>query len=117
MTDKIMQSVATDTYLADIFQFPSNARADVINAGALQEIPTEVLEAIDFDDVLPGIVNTLSWEGKIYALPYDGDIHYYSFRKDLFANEDNNSRFKDAYGFDLSPRHRCRDLGPVAKHL
>ena len=63
LTDKIMQSVATDTYLADIFQFPSNARADVINAGALQEIPTEVLEAIDFDDVLPGIVNTL---GTIY---------------------------------------------------
>lgn len=27
LTDKIMQSVATDTYLADIFQFPSNARA------------------------------------------------------------------------------------------
>jgi len=103
LTDKIMQSVATDTYLADIFQFPSNARADVINAGALQEIPQEVLEAVDFEDVLPGIVNTLSWEGKIYALPYDGDIHYYSFRKDLFANEDINSRFKDNYGFDLSP--------------
>ncbi|MDE0429412.1 MAG: twin-arginine translocation signal domain-containing protein [Caldilineaceae bacterium] len=33
LTDKIMQSVATDTYLADIFQFPSNARADVINQG------------------------------------------------------------------------------------
>ena len=41
-TDKIMQSVATDTYLADIFQFPSNARADVIGANALQEIPQEV---------------------------------------------------------------------------
>ena len=38
-----MQSVATDTYLADIFQFPSNARADVISANALQEIPQEML--------------------------------------------------------------------------
>ena len=53
--------------------------------------------------MLPGIVNTLSWEGKVYALPYDGDIHYYSFRKDLFAGPDINSRFKDAYGYDLSP--------------
>ncbi len=105
LTDKIMQSVATDTYLADIFQFPSNARADVINANALQEIPQEVLDAIDFEDVLPGIVNTLSWEGKIYALPYDGDIHYYSFRKDLFADPDNNSHFSDAYGYDLSPEN------------
>jgi len=103
LTDKIMQSVATDTYLADIFQFPSNARADVINAGALQQVPDDVLEAIDFDDVLPGIVNTLSWEGNIYALPYDGDIHYYSFRKDLFADEEINSRFVDTYGYELSP--------------
>ena len=100
-----MQSDATDTYLADIFQFPSNARADVISANALQEIPQEELEAIDFDDVLPGIVNTFSWEGKVYALPYDGDIHDYSFRKDLFADPDINSRFKDAYGYDLSPEN------------
>ncbi len=69
LTDKIMQSVVTDTYLADIFQFPSNARADVNGANALQEISDLVLEAIAFDDVLPGIVNTLSWEGKVYALP------------------------------------------------
>ena len=105
LTDKIMQSVATDIYLADIFQFPSNARADVIGANALLKIPDLVLEAIVEVDGLPGIVNTLSWEGKVYALPYDGDIHYYSFRKDLFADEDINSRFKDTCRYDLSPEN------------
>ncbi len=117
LTDKIMQSVATDTYLADVFQFPSNARADVIGAGALQAVPPEVLDEIDFDDVIPSIVRTLSWEGTVYALPYDGDVHYYAFRKDLFANPDINAKFNESYGYDLNPEtgaltwQEWRDIG------
>lgn len=103
LTDKIMQSVATNTYLADVFQFPSNARADVINAQALYPIPEHVLDAINFDDVIPSIVNTLSWSGQVYALPYDGDIHYYSFRKDLFADPEVSANFEAANGFALNP--------------
>ena len=99
LTDKIMQSVATGTYLADVMQFPSNARADVINAGALMAVPDDVLEAINFDDILPNIVSTLSWEGTVYALPYDGDIHYYAFRKDLMANDEIMGRFEEQYGY------------------
>ncbi len=105
LEDKIMQSVATDTYLADVFQFPSNARADVIAANALMEVPQEVQDEIDWDDILPNIVRTLTWEGKAYALPYDGDVHYYAFRKDLFANSEINDRFKNTYGYDLNPEN------------
>lgn len=105
LEDKIMQSVATDTYLADVFQFPSNARADVIAANALMEVPQEVQDEIDWDDILPSIIRTLTWEGKAYALPYDGDIHYYAFRKDLFATPEINEKFKAAYGYDLNPEN------------
>lgn len=105
LTDKIMQSVATDTYLADVFQFESNARADVIGANALQEVPDFVQEEIDIDDVLPSIRSTLTWDGKLYALPYDGDIHYYSFRKDLFADPAINDEFKAKYGYALDPEN------------
>ena len=105
LTDKIMQSVATDTYLADVFQFESNARADVIGAKALLEVPDFVQEKVQIDDVLPSIRKTLTWEGKLYALPYDGDIHYASFRKDLFADKEINDKFKSKYGFDLSPEN------------
>ena len=103
LTDKIMQSVATDTYLADVFQFPSNARADVIAAKALMPVPQEVQDAIDWDDILPSIIRTLSWEGTAYALPYDGDIHYYAFRKDLFADPEISGRFENTYGYALDP--------------
>lgn len=105
LTDKIMQSVATETYLADVFQFPSNARADVIGANALMEVPDHVLEAIDVDDILPSAQNTLQWDGRYFALPYDGDIHYYAFRKDLFADPEINQDFQDQYGYELSPEN------------
>jgi len=104
LEDKIMQSVATNTYLADIYQFPSNARADVINAKALMEVPQEVQDAIDWDDILPGIARTLTWEGAVYALPYDGDIHYYAFRKDQFGDPSVNDKFKAKYNYDLDPK-------------
>jgi len=104
LEDKIMQSVATNTYLADIIQFNSNSRADVINAKALMEVPQEVQDDIEWDDILPSIVRTLTWEGTVYALPYDGDIHYYGFRKDLFSDPDNNTKFKEKYGYDLDPK-------------
>src|SRR5690606_8015146 len=55
LTDKIMQAVATNTPLADVVQFPSNARGDVIAAGALLPVPEDVLQAIEIDDVLPNI--------------------------------------------------------------
>ena len=102
ITDKVMQSVATSTYLADIVQFESNTRADVIGNNALMEVPADVQAKINLSNVLPGIMKTLSWNGKIYALPYDGDIHYQYFRKDLFANADINKKFKAKYGYDLS---------------
>ena len=105
LTDKIMQSVATGTHLSDVLQFPSNARGDIIGAGALLPISEIMLENIDFEeDVLPSIKRTVSWEGKVYALPYDGDIHYLAFRKDLFADPENNSKFKGKYGYDLDPK-------------
>jgi multiple sugar transport system substrate-binding protein len=104
LEDKVLQAVATKTHLADMIQFNSNARGDVIGAGALLPIPDNVLEAVKIDDVLPSIVRTVTWEGKIYALPYDGDIHYYGFRKDLFADAEINGKFKAKYGYDLSPK-------------
>jgi len=105
LTDKIMQAVATRTHLADVCQFPSNARGEVIGAGAILPVSETLLDKINFDeDVLPTIKRTVSWEGKVYLLPYDGDIHYYAFRKDLFADPENNANFRAKYGYDLDPK-------------
>lgn len=101
IADKIMQSTATGTYLADVFQFPSQIRGDVISAGALAEVPQSVQDAVDFSDIIPGFARTLMWDGKVYALPYDGDIHYVNYRKDLFADADLSAAFEAEYGYAL----------------
>lgn len=101
IADKIMQSTATGTYLADVFQFPSQIRGDVISAGALAEVPQSVQDAVNFDDIIPGFARTLMWDGKIYALPYDGDIHYVNYRKDLFSDEALSAEFEAEYGYPL----------------
>lgn len=105
ITDKVMQAVATGTYLADVVQFESNTRADVIGAKALMEVPGDVQKNVNLSNVLPGVLKTLMWDGKVYSLPFDGDVHYQYFRKDLFADAEINAKFKAKYGYDLSPEN------------
>jgi multiple sugar transport system substrate-binding protein len=41
------------------------------------------------------------WAGKVYALPYDGDVLELYYRKDLFDNPDEKAAFKQKYNRDL----------------
>ncbi|UCF91781.1 MAG: extracellular solute-binding protein [Desulfobacterales bacterium] len=41
--------------------------------------------------------------GKVYALPIDGDVHMLMYRKDLFANPEEQAAFKAKYGKELNP--------------
>ena len=70
-----------------------------------------MLDTIDFADVLPSIVNTLSWQGRVYALPYDGDIHYYSYRKDLLGDPAIRDAFEAPDGLRPQPGHPEPSLG------
>jgi len=56
-----------------------------------------------------------SWGGKTYALPYDGDFHALYYRKDIFADPDIRSKFKDKYGKDLEPPTTYDDYLKVAE--
>ncbi len=102
LEEKILQAMATNTYLADLIQFNANSAGDVMGGGFLLEVSPETKKAVDMDDVLPLYRDRiLSWQGKQYALPYDGDKHMLAFLGDLFANQENRAKFKAKYGFDL----------------
>jgi multiple sugar transport system substrate-binding protein len=45
----------------------------------------------------------LKYGGKLYALPYDGDVLNYYYRRDLFENPVERANFKKKYGRDLRP--------------
>jgi multiple sugar transport system substrate-binding protein len=55
------------------------------------------------------------YEGKLYALPYDGDLHVYYYRKDLFAHPEEKTNFKNKYGYDLAVPDTWKKARDVAE--
>lgn len=43
------------------------------------------------------------YDGKLYALPFDGDLHVYFYRRDLVEDPTEQAAFKARYGYDLAP--------------
>jgi multiple sugar transport system substrate-binding protein len=58
----------------------------------------------DWEDIMPSIRDSYSnWEGKIYGIPEDGDVHILYYRKDALDNSDYQRQFKEKYGYELAP--------------
>jgi multiple sugar transport system substrate-binding protein len=106
---KIVEAAATHTYLADLVQLGPNESIALKAQGYLDEVPASVLAQVSMDEVLPIFSRLLGYNGKIYALPYDGDDHMMAFRGDLFADPENQSKFKAKYGYDLDPVQGPKD--------
>lgn len=54
------------------------------------------------DDVITAFRELyLSWEGKTYAVPFDGDVHMLIYRKDLLEHADERAAFEEKYGREL----------------
>lgn len=80
---------------------------DFVSAGVLEPLdgyieqyyPQEELEGIH-----PTYLNNWSKVGDTtYAIPDDGDVHILYYRRDLFEDEENQTEFEDAYGYELAP--------------
>jgi multiple sugar transport system substrate-binding protein len=108
--DKLMQAVATDTYLADLLAVLSNDSSDVWGSGFCAAVPEEVRTdpAMAWDDVLPIYRDkVLDYFGEVYGMPFDGDTHHLMFIHTLLDDPDNQARFEAQYGYALDP-----DRGP-----
>jgi multiple sugar transport system substrate-binding protein len=57
----------------------------------------------------------LSWDNKVYALPEDGDVHIYIYRKDLINNAAEKAAFKKQYGRPLTVPKTWDDYLQVGK--
>jgi len=55
------------------------------------------------------------WAGKVYALPYDGDVLELYYRKDFFENPQEKGAFKQKYGRDLTPPANWKEWLQVAE--
>ena len=69
----------------------------------------------DPDQWLPAMRKLYEWGGKVYGVLFDGDAQALYYRKDIFANKDNQDKFKAKYGYDLpAPPKTMKELHDCA---
>ncbi|MGO7374108.1 ABC transporter substrate-binding protein, partial [Rhizobium ruizarguesonis] len=71
---------------------------------SLLKMPKAMQSGADWEDIAPVYREQLmDWNGKVLSQTMDGDAHTYTYRIDLFENAENQSAFKEKYGYDLAP--------------
>lgn len=102
--DKMMTDFITGTGAYDLICWPSTWAGDVM--GGEWVLPLDALMQEygypDWDDVVPAIKLIVSWGGKVYAFPYDGDCHMLYYRKDALENPEYRAKFKEKYGYEYN---------------
>jgi multiple sugar transport system substrate-binding protein len=71
---------------------------------------------IDTSDFILGAqVGFDKYKGSWYAVPYDGDVNIFYYRKDLFDDSRNRADFKRKYGYDLQPPKSWEQVRDMAE--
>src|SRR5258706_2255492 len=84
---KALTDMATGTKAYDAFLFAPSWIVDFAPAGYLEDLTPRVKAdtALQWDDVVKSLQDFNSYQGKIYSIPLDGDIHTVYYRKDSLA--------------------------------
>jgi multiple sugar transport system substrate-binding protein len=87
----------------DIVTYPPKYEAEFANLNNIQ--PMDPFIDI-YDPKLEDIPESLRelycmYNGKLYSLPYDGDLHIFYYRKDLIEDPTEQKNFKEEYGYEL----------------
>lgn len=113
---QIDESIAHGSKDFDIYVVISMWNGTLLGNHLIEPIPEKIKQQIAWDDVLPIYRNSvLSWDGVAYGFPYDGDCVNLYYRKDIFANEEYQQRFKAKYGYDLAPPQTWEAFRDVAE--
>jgi multiple sugar transport system substrate-binding protein len=101
---RIRESLSGAAPPFDVFVITASWSGPLFAADTLAEVPEAIRAQVGWDDILPIYrQNLLTWNGRPYALPYDGDVVTLYYRLDLFDNPEYRERFKARYGYPLAP--------------
>ena len=101
--EKIRTGFVSGASPFDIIIYASDWAGDIMGAGYVLEVPKEVQDQVGYDYLIPTYRDRiLSWGGKVYGLPYDGDAHQIYYRRDLLTNKTYQEEFKAKYGYDYN---------------
>ena len=86
----------------DLLVYASDWAGDIMGSGYVIEVPKKIQDQMGYKNLIPAYrERILSWGGKIYGLPYDGDAHMMYYRRDLLTDSKYQEDFKAKYGYDM----------------
>ncbi len=113
---KVLAATGTGTFLADIYYIGAQTAGQLMGAGQVLEVPQDVRGGLALDQI-PDIYNKyqLSWNGKLYGIPWDGDMLMLNYRSDLLSDPNYQKAFKDQFGYDLAPPQSWKQYADIAQ--
>jgi len=83
---KALADLSTGTNAYDAFLFAPSWIVDFAPPGYLEDLTPRIQadKALQWDDVAPFFRDFNSYQGKVYSIPLDGDMHTVYYRTDLF---------------------------------
>ena len=113
---KVLTATGTGTFLADVYYLGSQTAGQLMGAGQVLEVPAEFQENLGLDDI-PEVYNQfqLSWNGKMYGIPWDGDMLMLNYRSDLLGDPTFQQEFKEQYGYDLAAPQSWSQYANIAE--
>ncbi len=87
---KVLTDATTGTNSYDAWVFNPQWFSDFVAAGFVQDISDRVKndKALEWDDVAPFFRDfSATYDGKVYAIPLDGDFHMLYYRSDLLEKD------------------------------
>jgi multiple sugar transport system substrate-binding protein len=121
MFTKILQEHRAGTGAYDALNVIPSWMPDLVTAGALEQLDAQV-DKFGYRDELKDIApvyrdNWMTVNDKIYALPDDGDVFVMYYRKDIFADPQNQQEFNAKFGYDLAPPTTWKQFADIGGFL
>lgn len=118
---KIMLDHRGRTGAYDVLDVVPSWMPDLAQAGVLEPLDAYV-EKYGYRDELKQIAPTYrdNWmlaNGRIFALPDDGDVLLLYFRKDIFESNELQAAFKAKFGYELAPPRTWQQFTEIGGFL
>ncbi|MFO1151881.1 MAG: sugar ABC transporter substrate-binding protein [Alsobacter sp.] len=121
MFTKILQDYKSGAGAYDALNVIPSWMPDLARAGALLPLDSYVDQfkyREELKDIAPAYRdNQMTYDGKIYGFPDDGDVMLLYYRKDIFEDPKLKEEFKAKFGYDLAPPKDWKQFDQIGQFI
>jgi len=122
LREKVMGDLLAGEPSWEIIQLSPKFIADFAHTGLIEPLDSyfEMYNQEEVQAYLADIIPTyqefyMRWNNQTWAIPFDGDIHLFNYRKSYFENPEYKEMFRQQFGKELQPPGTWDDFVDLAK--